>query len=75
MVEFDEDSGSTSADSSGFGNTLTLNGTSWCPGIFGSALSFNGSASASGQSQQLVEVVPAGDVVPRTTITVAAWVK
>ena len=65
--KFDEDSGSSSADSSGIGNTLSLSGTSWTTGKFGSALSFNGSASASGQSWK--------GLVPRTALTVSAWVQ
>ena len=67
--KFDEDSGSTSADSSGIGDNLTLNGTSWTSGKFGSALSFNGSASATGQSRSV------GGFVPRNTLTASAWVQ
>jgi hypothetical protein len=42
---FDEGKGTTAADTSGRGNHGSLNGgVKWVPGVFGSALSFDGSA-------------------------------
>ena len=40
---FDENAGTTANDTSGFGNTGTINGATWVPGVSGSALSFDGS--------------------------------
>ncbi|MCI0749135.1 MAG: Ig-like domain-containing protein, partial [Nevskiales bacterium] len=40
--KFDEGSGTTASDSSGNGNTGTLNGPVWVPGAIGRALSFDG---------------------------------
>jgi hypothetical protein len=40
--KFDEGSGTTAADSSGNGNTGTVNGAQWVEGIEGKALSFDG---------------------------------
>jgi len=66
---FDELEGSTSADTSGNGNTMTLHGAHFVPGKTGNALSFNGSSdyAEAGNSPSL-DVGPAG-------LTVAFWVK
>ena len=67
---FDEGSGNTAVDSSGNGNTGTLNtNVSWTTGRFGSAASFNGSVNS-------VTVPHSSLFVPSNGVmTVAAWVK
>jgi hypothetical protein len=58
-----EESGSTSADSSGNGNTLTLNGATWTLGKYSNALSFNGStAYASVPDSNSLDLTTAGTV-------------
>jgi len=42
---FDAGSGTTLTDLSGHGNTGTISGATWTPGLFGNALSFNGTNS------------------------------
>src|SRR3954447_25508021 len=42
---FSEGTGTTTADSSGNGNTGTISGANWTPGKYGSGLLFNGSTS------------------------------
>jgi hypothetical protein len=64
---FDAGSGSTAADSSGHGNTGTLNGNpTWTNGIISNALSFNGS------SQSVTGPNPLAGSGP---ITVCVWIK
>jgi concanavalin A-like lectin/glucanase superfamily protein len=65
----DEGSGTTVSDVSGNGNNGVLSGgVSWVTGVFGSALSFNGS---SGQ----VKVSDNTALEPSATVTVSAWVE
>jgi hypothetical protein len=68
--DFEEGSGSTTADASGSGNTLTLNGSgvSWTTaGHSGGALNFDG---ASGY----VEAADSSTLNPREELTISAWV-
>lgn len=68
--DFEEGSGTTTADASGSGNTMTLNtsGVSWTTaGHSGSALNFDG---ASGY----IEAVDAPALNPREELTISAWV-
>jgi glucose/arabinose dehydrogenase/PKD repeat protein len=64
---FDEGFGTSVADASGTGNAGVASGTSWAPGKFRSALSFNGSSST--------VTVPESDSLDLDTgITLEAWV-
>lgn len=66
---FDEGSGTRVADSSPSGNNGVLTGgVSWVPGVFGSALSFDGS---SGQ----VKMADNDALEPAAAVTVSAWFK
>ena len=66
---FDEGSGTHVADSSGNRtNGVLTGGVSWVPGVFGSALSFDGS---SGQ----VKMADNNAVDPAGAVTVSAWFK
>lgn len=71
MWDFDECSGSSAADRTGYGRTGTINGATWSsdtPLGRGCSLSFTGSNS--------FVVIPTGDIIgTRTTLTVSAWVK
>lgn len=62
--KLDASSGSTVADSSGYGNSGTVSGAAWAAGKFGSGLTFNGSTSYA----QLPRTI--GD-----EFTVAFWMK
>lgn len=42
--KFDENTGSTTADATGNGNTLTITSSDWVPGKINSALSYNGTS-------------------------------
>jgi YD repeat-containing protein len=68
--KFDEGSGTTTADSSGIGNTGTLTNTTWTTGEFANALSFNGSSSNvnMGTGTGLTDLYLGG-------MTVSAWIK
>ena len=64
--KFDEGSGTTAADSSGNGNTMSLvNGISWVAGKIGGAISANGT------NQYATE--PAINLSTTSTVTVAFW--
>ncbi len=66
---FDEGSGTTASDASGFGNDGTLNGTPvWTTGISGSALDFSGGADR-------VFVPDSSSLDISDQITIAAWIK
>jgi Concanavalin A-like lectin/glucanases superfamily len=66
---FDEGTGQTVSDSTGNGNNGTIiSGTSWVPGRFGSALSFDGT-----NGRVLVKDNLA--LEPPTSVTMSAWVK
>ena len=64
--KFDEGSGTTAADSSGNGDTMTLfNGVSWVAGKIGDAISANGT--------NQYGTVPAINLSGTSTLTVAFW--
>jgi fibronectin type 3 domain-containing protein len=66
---FSEGSGSVTADSSGNGNSGTLNGATWTTqGKSGNALSFNGTTS------RLTIANSASLQAPTTALTISAWV-
>lgn len=65
--KFDEGSGTIAADSSGNGNTGTLNGPTWVDGKYGKALSFNG-------VNNYVRVEASSSLDVTTQVTVEAWV-
>jgi YD repeat-containing protein len=71
--KFDEGSGSTTADSSGNGNTGTLvSSPVWAAGIIGpGALTFNGSTNYVNAPNTAGSL----DNLQNTTMTVAAWIK
>jgi hypothetical protein len=63
----DEGSGTRVADSSGNGNNGVLSGgASWVSGVFGSALSFDGTGQVKVSDNLVLE--------PNATVTVSAWV-
>ncbi len=64
---FDEGGGTTTADVTGNGNSGTLANTTWVPGRFGTALSFNGTTS-------LVSVLDSASLDLTTGMTLEAWV-
>ncbi len=68
--KFDENTGTTAADSSGNGNLATINpaGTTWTTGKFGSALLFDGSANA------YATVPNSPSLNPSTQMSVIAWI-
>ena len=68
---FDEDAGTTARDSSGHGNTGTLNNVTWADdgGVFGSAASFNGTTSS------FVSVPDSSSLDLTSGMTLEAWVK
>jgi chitodextrinase len=68
---FDEDTGTTARDSSGHGNTGTLNNVTWADdgGVFGSAASFNGTTSS------FVSVPDSSSLDLTNGMTLEAWVK
>ena len=64
--KFDEGSGTTAADSSGNGNTMSLvNGVSWVAGRIGDAISANGT--------NQYATAPAINLSATSTVTVAFW--
>lgn len=66
---FDEGSGTIAGDSSGNGNNGTIFGTpSWVPGMYGEALSFDGSSN-------YVAVPNSASLQTTGTITLEAWIK
>jgi len=65
--KFDENTGTTAYDSSGNGNTGTINGATWTAGTNGSALQFNG-------INDYVNV-PDSSSLDATTLTFMAWIK
>jgi chitodextrinase len=65
---FDEASGATVRDSSGWANTGTISGATRVPGKFGSALEFDGKTS-------LVTVPDSNSLDLTTGMTLEAWVK
>jgi hypothetical protein len=67
--KLDEGSGTTAADTSGNGNNGVLAGAAtWVPGVFGSALSFDGSTAE-------IKVSDNNALEPANAVTVSAWVK
>src|SRR5947209_13620948 len=65
----DQPTGNLASDSSGNGNNGFLSGgVTWVPGVFGSALSFDGS---SGE----VKVADNDALEPSAAVTVSAWFK
>jgi hypothetical protein len=66
--KFDEGSGTTAVDSSGSGNTGTVNGATWTPGEIGSGLNFNG-------VNDYVSVPDASNLDNTSALTIAFWVK
>jgi hypothetical protein len=64
---FDEGTGTVAGDSSGNGNNGVINGATWVDGIFGKALSFDGSSA-------YVSVPNNSSLLP-SQITVESWVK
>jgi hypothetical protein len=65
---FNEESGNTTSDASGNGNTGTLFGPSWTTaGRYGNALSFNG-------TNAYVEAANSNSLNPGTAATLSAWV-
>lgn len=62
--EFNEGSGTTSADSSGNGRTATISGATWTSGKNGNALQFSGANS----------FVTVADFAPPTSFTLQAWI-
>lgn len=70
--KFDETSGTTAADSSGYGNNGTINGgtnATWSTGKYGNAITF------SGTNTTAAYVALPGNIVDNlTSMTVAAWV-
>jgi hypothetical protein len=67
--EFDEGSGTTAGDSSGYGNTGTVNGAAWVDGRIGKALSFDGT------DDGVVASVGSGSLaMGGNQLTVAAWI-
>ena len=65
---FDMEAGSTLVDVTGRGNTGTISGATWVPGIFGQALAFNGSNS-------WVTINDSNSLHLTTGMTLEAWVK
>lgn len=63
--KFDEDSGNAAYDKSGNGYDLSLSGTEWVSGKYGSALRFNGDTVTNGT---LLDTVP-------SALTLEAWFK
>jgi hypothetical protein len=64
--KFDEGSGGSVADSSGNGNTGTLNGVTWAEGKSGYAGQFDGASD--------VTAADAPELNPANAVTVAAWI-
>ena len=65
---FNEGSGTTVADASGHGNTGTISGATWAPGLYGQALSFNGTNS-------WVTINDSSSLHLTNGMTLEAWVK
>ena len=65
---FDENGGTSAADSSGNGNKGALENATWAAGKFGSALSFNGSSSR-------VTIPDSASLDLTKALTLEAWVK
>ena len=67
---FDQGSGTTVSDQSGHGNTGTLSNVTWSPGgVFGSAVSFNGTTSS------FITVPDSNSLDLTNGMTLEAWVK
>jgi hypothetical protein len=64
---FDQGSGTTLTDNSGNGNNGTISGATWVNGLFGKALSFNGSTS-------FVSIPNSASLQLTTGMTLEAWV-
>lgn len=64
---FNENTGTTAADSSGNGRALTVSGASWVAGHTGSALSNTSNSTTGAISSTLLE--------PSAAITMMAWIK
>ena len=69
---FNEGSGTTIADSSGNGQTLTLQGGTWTVGHDGSSVAFDGAS-------ELANITPASGQplldFPQKEVTISAWIK
>ncbi len=64
---FDEGSGTVAKDGSGHGNNGTLNGgPTWVPGLYGTALHFNGQGAYVGTGKSLLNGL--------TGFTMAGWI-
>ena len=68
-MDFDEGSGGVTSDSSGYGNTGTVNGATWSSGKFLTALYFNGSSNSN------VRINDSSSLQISGPLTVEAWVK
>lgn len=64
---FDDGSGTTANDSSGYGNNGTINGANWVTGILGTALNFDG-------TNDYVRVPDSASLDITDAITLEAWV-
>ena len=70
--QFNETSGTTAADSSGYGNSGTVNGgtnATWTTGKYGNAISFSGT-----NTTAAYVALPGNLVDNMTSMTMAAWV-
>ncbi len=65
---FEENSGTTAYDSSGYGRNGTVVGATWTTGILGLALNFPG-------ANNNVTITNFGQVAPKDEITISAWAK
>ena len=65
---FDEDTGTTAHDSSGYGNDGTIHGASWTTGVSGGALSFDG-------VDDYIDCGNDNSLNPTNAITLSAWYK
>jgi len=67
LWNFNEGTGTVTADSSGNGNTGTISGATWVAGKYGQALNFNG-------VNNYVDVGTGASLYPSSAISVLAWI-